>query len=392
MLSDSKVKYAQGTEKRYRIADADGLYVEVMPTGKKYWLFRYTQGGKRHWLTLGEYPLVGLKEARELRDKARRDLFDGAPVGGTHEEVHKEKTFEEVALEWSSKLEQRLTSEKEKQTSRGRIKNHVLPYIGDMPITSIKPTDILPIIRRIEANGTLEVMHRVYQNIGRIFRYGVASGYCERDPSSDIKDALLPANHKNFAAITDEREVGAFLRAIDEYPGIVVRYALMLSALTFCRPGEIRHCEWCEIDFTNKEWRIGSVKMKMRRDHIVPLSTQSLAVLERMMEISGNGQYVFPSVRTPDGSRPMSDIAVLAAIRRMGYEKDEMTAHGFRSMASTILHDHNWPGEVIEVQLAHQEQNKVKAAYNRAQYLDKRREMMQWWADHLDELKKGSKT
>jgi integrase len=389
MLSDSKVKFAQGTEKRYRIADADGLYVEVMPSGKKYWLFRYTQGAKRHWLTLGEYPLVGLREARELKDKARRDLFDGAPVGGTHEDAHEEKTFEDVALEWLSKLEQRLTSEKEKQTARGRIKNHVLPFIGNMPISSIKPTDILPVIRRIEANGTLEVMHRVYQSIGRIFRYGVASGFCERDPSADIKGALLPPSPKHFAAITDAREAGAFLRAISEYPGIVVRYALILSALTFCRPGEIRHCEWSEIDLTNKEWRISGEKMKMRRDHIVPLSTQSLSVLERMKEISGKGQYVFPSARTPDGSRPMSEIAVLAAIRRMGYEKNEMTAHGFRSMASTLLYEHGWPGDVIEIQLAHQERNKVKAAYNRAQFLDKRREMMQWWADYLDELKSG---
>jgi integrase len=161
----------------------------------------------------------------------------------------------------------------------------------------------------------------------------------------------------------------------------------MLSMLTFCRPGEIRHCEWDEIDFQNKEWRIGSEKMKMRRDHIIPLSTQSLSVLDRIKEVSGRGQYVFPSARTPDGSRPMSDIAVLAAIRRMGYGKTEMTAHGFRSMASTLLYEHDWPGDVIEMQLAHQERNKVKAAYNRAQFLDKRKEMMQWWADYPDKLK-----
>jgi integrase len=359
-----------------------------MPTGKKFWRYRYSKDGKRAWHTIGEYPTVSLKDARELRDAAKKNLFLSIPADGIQEAVYSHETvFGEVAEEWLQRLEQRLTSEKERQTARNRIKNHVLPYLADRPIKEILPTEILSVIRQIEDRGSMEVAHRVYQGIGRIFRYAVSCGLCERDPSADIKGALSPPTGKHFSAITDVEQIGGLLRAIDSYPGIVTRYAMQLSALTFCRPGEIRHCEWREINFKTMEWRIDAAKMKMRRDHIVPLAKQAVDILQRAERISGGGRYVFPSARTPDGSRAMSEIAVLAALRRMGYTKEEMTAHGFRAMASTLLYEHNWPSEVIELQLAHSEKNKVKAAYNRAQFLDKRREMMQWWADFLDELR-----
>ncbi|MDR3279105.1 MAG: integrase arm-type DNA-binding domain-containing protein, partial [Synergistaceae bacterium] len=291
MLSDAQIKNLKPLKARRRYADYDGLYIEVGITGKKHWLYRYTQNGKRGWHSLGEYPMVGLREARELKDNARRQLYDGVPLSGTpQEEVH---TFGEVALNWFSQLEQRLTSEKEKQTARSRIKNHVLPFLGDRPVEQIKPTDILSVIRRLEERGTLEVAHRVYQTCGRIFRFAVAAGLCERDPAADIKGAIMPVPQRHFSSITDPVQVGALLRAIDIYPGGVVRMAMMFSALTFCRPGEIRHAEWSEIN--GDEWKIAAEKMKMRRPHIVPLSLQAVDVLDKIKIISGSGRYVFPS-------------------------------------------------------------------------------------------------
>ncbi len=384
MLSDAKIKNAKPGKNRYRLGDSDGLYLEVMQSGAKYWRYRYTKDGKRHWYTIGEYPVVRLPEARELRDKAKRDLFEGTSPG-TQKKVHTEPTFAEVALDWFNQLEQRLTSEKEKQTARARITNHVIPFLGDKPINNIKPTDVLAVVRRLEERGTLEVAHRVHQTCSRIFRFAVAAGICERDPAADIKGAIMPVPQRHFASITEATKVGNLLRAIDEYPGIVVRYAMQFTALTFCRPGEVRHAEWAEIK--DAEWRIPAGKMKMRRPHIVPLSTQALEVLEKVKVISGFGRYVFPSARTPDGSRPMSETAVLTALRIMGYTKDQMTAHGFRSMASTLLNENGFAPDWIERQLAHVEGNSVRAAYNYAEYLPERRKMMQWWADYLDKLK-----
>ena len=389
MLSDTKLRNLKPDVKRYKVCDSDGLYIEVMTSGKKYWRFRYTESGKRRWFTLGEYPVVGLKEARELRDQAKRDLFNGDPLDGTQEEVHAEPTFGEIANNWFTQIEQRLTSEKEKQTARGRLTNHVIPFIGDKPINSIQPADILAIIKRLESRGTLEIAHRVHQTCSRIFRYAVISGICDRDPAADIRDAIMPVPKKHFASITDAAGVGELLRSIDIYPGLIVRCALKFSALTFCRPGEIRHAEWAEIDFVKCEWRIPAEKMKKRRHHIVPLSSQALAVLEDIKPATAHGRYVFPNARSPKGDRPMSETAVLVALRSMGYTKEQMTAHGFRSMASTLLNENGFPPDHIERQLAHVEGNSVRAAYNYAEHLPERRKMMQWWGDYLDRLRLG---
>lgn len=384
MLSDAKIKNAKPAESRYRMADFDGLYLEVMQSGKKYWRYRYTKNGKRHWYTIGEYPVVRLPEARELRDKAKRDLFEGiAP--GTQEAEQADTTFETVALEWLVQLEARSSSAKDRQTVRSRLIHHIFPFIGHVPINEIKATDVLALVRRLEAAGTIETAHRVQQICGRVFRYGVASGVCERDPSADIKGAIMPMQTRHFVSITDTEQVGALMRSIDAYPQRLVRLALQFSALVFCRPGEIRHAEWSEVK--DDEWRIPGEKMKMRRPHIVPLSTQAIEVLRQAREMTGHGKYIFPSNRAPHGDRPMSENTALVALRSMGYGKDQMTAHGFRSMASTLLNENGFNRDWIERQLAHIEGNSVRAAYNYAEYLPERRKMMQWWADYLDKLK-----
>jgi len=389
-LSDTKIRNLKPTDQKYWTADSDGLYIEVVPSGKKRWVFRYSKDGKRHWKTLGEYPMVGLREARELRDQKRRMLFDGIPLkeeADTAEEPKRIPTFRDVALEWFDQLEQRLTSEKEKQTARGRIANHVLPYLGDRPINEIRPADVLEVVRILEKRGTLELAHRVHQTCSRIFRYAVAASICDRDPAADIKGAIMPVPKRHFASLTDPREVGLLMRNIDAYPQTVTRIALLFSALTFLRPGEVRHTAWDEFDWKSSELRIPAERMKMKRPHIVPLSRQTLDILEQLQPHTGDGHYLFPNGRSPKGDRPMSENAVLVALRSMGYSKDQMTAHGFRSMASTLLNENGFNRDWIERQLAHVEGNSVRAAYNYAEYLPERRKMMQWWADYLDRLK-----
>ena len=386
MLSDTKIRNIKPTDKRIRIGDRDGLYIEVMPSGRKFWRFRYTENGKRRWFTLGEYPIVGLKEARELRDQAKRDLFAGEELGGT-QAAHRDPLFREVALEWFEQHKRTLTAHSTMRTLDTRINTHMLPTLGDMSINAIQPTDILALVRRLEAKGIIETAHRVHQTCSRIFRYAIAAGICDRDPAADIRGAIMPVPTKHFASITDEPGVGELLRKIDAYPGFIVRCALKFSALTFCRPGEIRHAEWGEIDLIKCEWRIPAEKMKKRRHHIVPLSSQALAVLEEIRLITGHGRYVFHSVASPSGDRPISENTLIYGLRSMGYTKEQMTAHGFRSMASTLLNENGFPPDHIERQLAHVEGNSVRAAYNYAEHLPERRKMMQWWGDYLDRLR-----
>lgn len=270
-----------------------------------------------------------------------------------------------------------------------RLTNYVYPWLGDEPVSKITAVDLLAALRRIEEKGALETAHKVRQYCGQVFRYAIATGRATRDVSQDLKGALTPVNTQHYASITEPRKIGELLRAIDGYKGQpVTRYALRLAPLVFLRPGELRRAAWEDIDLDSAEWRIPAEKMKMDRPHIVPLSAQALEVLREIEPLTVNGPYVFPSIRTKQ--RPMSENTLNAALRGMGYARDDMTAHGFRSMASTRLNEMGWNRDAIERQLAHVESSQVRAAYNYAEHLDERKKMMQAWADYLDGLKSNA--
>ena len=383
MLSDTKVRSLRASSARKRYADAEGLYIDVQANGKKTWLFRYTDKGKRHWLSLGEYPMVGLREARELRDKAKRRLFDGESPG-TQTKDSDTQTFKDTALEWYTNNVQKWTAKNQTITIR-RLEMHAFPLIGDTEISELKPRDMLAVARRIEALGAMETTRRVLQICGQVFRYAIACEYCEYDPTQPIHGALASFRPGHFASLTNPADVAQLLRSIDAYPHVIVRCAMQFSALVFLRPGEVRRAEWTEID--GNELRIPGEKMKMDRPHIVPLAAQTLEVLDKLRTLTGHGKYLFPNARASNGDRPMSENAVLVALRSMGYTNQQMTAHGFRSMASTLLNERGYNRDWIERQLAHVEENGVRAAYNYAEYLPERRKMMQDWADYLDALR-----
>lgn len=387
-LNDVAVRQAKPKEKQYKMPDERGLVLLVHPNGGKYWRFRFSWKGKENMLALGVYPDVSLKDARIKRDEMRLMLAQGINPADTRARAGG-VTFEAVAREWYEK--HMLPTKAPTHTAMviSRLERLVLPHIGDLPIKEITAQDLLKIMRPLEARGVVETAHRVMQICGQVFRYAVARGDAERDPSADLRGALPPRKHAHHASITEPRQVAALLHAVDSFQGgTIVQCALWFSILTFARPGEIRHAEWTEVDLNAAEWRIPAAKMKMRRLHIVPLSTQTLEVLRKIKAITGHGQYVFPSIRAvATGNVPMSENTIIAALRRMGYGKEEMTAHGFRSMASTLLHEQGWPSDAIERQLAHVEGNAVKAAYNYAEHLPERKKMMQAWADWLDELK-----
>jgi integrase len=262
----------------------------------------------------------------------------------------------------------------------------LFPHIGSRPIATITPPELLSVLRRIEVRGRLETCHRTKQRAGQVFRYAIASGRAEHDITADLRDALTPTKTQHFAAITEPRRVGELLRAIDSYPGQPsTAYALRLAPHVFVRPGELRFAEWSEFDFDSSQWRIPAEKMKMDDYHLVPLSRQVIGILQELRSFTGTGRYLFPSLRTRE--RPISDVTLNAALRRLGFTSDEQTAHGFRSIASTLLNELGYPSDVIELQMAHKERNKVRAAYNRAQRLDERRKVLQGWSDHLDSLR-----
>jgi integrase len=393
-LTDIAVKNAKPGPKPYKLKDERGLFLEVRPNGGRWWRLRYFFTGKEKMLSLGVYPDVSLKDARERRDEARKLLASGvdpsqARKDGKTLSLEQAETFEAIAREWHARMASSWT-EQTAMTNIGRLELDIFPYLGARPIKQIAAPDVLAALRRVESRGAEETARRLRTLCGQVFRYAVATGKCERDPAADLRGALTKAKPKNFASITDPREVAGLLRAIDDYTGSPETLAaLQLAPLTFVRPGELRHAEWAEINLDAAEWRIPAEKMKMRDAHIVPLSRQAVSVLQGLHPLTGQGRYCFPSERTKD--RPMSENTVNAALRRMGYGKEEMTGHGFRSMASTLLHEQGWQSDVIERQLAHAERNKVKAAYNRAGHLPERRKMMQAWADYLDALKSGAK-
>lgn len=392
MLTDTRIRNTKPADKALRLFDSGGLYLEVAPAGGKWWRLKYRHGGKEKRLSLGVYPAVSLKDARERRDEAKKLLSQGIDPSAARKEQKVEarkdaETFETVTREWHAKQAETWVAGHAAKVIR-RFELYLFPWLGSRPVHEITPPELLEALRRIEGKGAVETAHRALQTCGQVFRYGIATGRCERDPAADLHGALTPSREIHRAAILDPAGVGALLRAIDAYSGgIIARCALRLAPMVFVRPGELRHAEWTEIDFDAAEWRIPGEKMKMKTQHVVPLAVQAIAVFQELRPLTGTGKYVFPSARS--ASRPMSDVTILAALRRMGYASDEMTGHGFRAMASTLLNEQGWPPDVIERQLAHAERNKVRAAYNRATLLPERRKMMQHWADYLDSLKNG---
>jgi len=391
-LSDIAIKKAKSSDKKQKMFDGGGLYLEVAPSGGKLWRFKYRFGGKEKLLSLGPYPLISLKDAREKRDAAKRLLLESQDPG----EIKKaqklaavyggEDSFEYVAREW---IENNSRTWVESHTVRlaRRLEQYVFPWIGKRKVNQITAPELLSLVRQLEKRGTLETAHRVFACCGQIFRYAVATGRTERDITPDLRGALTPVREKHLASITDPREIGKLLDSIDAYDGFpVTRFALLLAPLVFVRPVELRKAEWKEFDFDEAEWRIPPERMKMKVKHIVPLSRQALAILADLHKLTGKSRYLFPGART--NSRPMSDATLINALRRMGYSKEEMTAHGFRSLASTLLNEQGYNRDWIERQLAHAERNNVRAAYNYAEYLPERRRMMQKWADYLDSLRR----
>ncbi|MEZ5585231.1 MAG: tyrosine-type recombinase/integrase [Candidatus Competibacteraceae bacterium] len=393
-LTDTAIRNAKPSGKLFKLYDQKGLYLLVTAAGGKWWRIDYRFVGKRQTLSLGVYPDVTLKEARDKCAEVRKQIAAGIDPSvhrKAQKSAHAERaanSFELVAREWFMKHSPNWAENHASKIIR-RLEKDIFPWLGLRPIADITPPELLAVVRRIEHRGALETAHRVLQNCGQVFRYAVATGRAERDPSQDLRGALPPARETHHASITDPKAIGQLLRAINGYQGsFITQCALRLAPLVFVRPGELRRAEWTEIDLDNGEWRVPASKMKARDPHTVPLSSQALAILRELYPVTGDGRYLFPSVRSL--SRPMSENTVNGALRRLGYDKDEMTGHGFRSMASTILHEQGWPTDVIERQMAHAERNNVKAAYNFAQHLPERRRMMQAWADYLDALKSGA--
>lgn len=394
-LSEVKVRNTKPQGNAYKLFDGGGLFLFVTPSGGKLWHFKYRFDNKEKKLAFGTYPEISLDNARQRRDEARRQVAHGIDPGAVRKaqkqaETSETETFEVIAREWHTKFTPTWTPGYA-ITIMGRLERDCFPWIGTRPITQIKALELLTVLRRIESRGALESAHRIKTIAGQVFRYAVATGRAERDPSGDLKGALPQPEEKHFAAITDPKEVGSLLRALDSYQGhFVVKCALRLAPLFFVRPGELRNAEWAEIDFDEATWTIPAHKMKTKQSHIVPLSNQAIAILTELKELTGTSKYVFPSGRS--NSRPMSNNAVLAALRRMGFRKDEMSGHGFRAMARTILDEvlQQRP-ELIEHQLAHSVRDPLGRAYNRTAHLPERRKMMQLWADYLDGLKQGAK-
>jgi integrase len=390
MLSDTRVRGAKPRDSAYKLYDERGLFLFVTPTGGRLWRLKYRLNEREKLISLGAYPDVGLKRAREKRDEARKLLADGIDPSAERQERRTAllETFEGVAEEWLE-LQSKSLAPETVSILGSRLKSALYPYLGSKPVAAITAQEVLGALRRIEARGRHETAHRVRARAGRVFRYAVATGRAQHDVAADLKDALAPVKSRNFASVTDPVRVSELMRAIDGYSGHpVTGLALKLAPLVFVRPGELRAAEWSEFDLPNTEWRIPGARMKMGEPHIVPLARQALAILRELEPLARGGRYLFPSLRTRE--RPMSNNTINAALRRLGYTSDEQTGHGFRSMASTLLNEQGFPPDVIELQLAHAERNKVRAAYNKAQRLPERRKMMQAWADYLDGLRAGA--
>jgi integrase len=393
-LTEAAVRAAKPIpgSKQVKHFDERGLYLLVdCKTGAKLWRLKYRFGGQEKLLSLGAYPDVGLKRAREKRDETRRLIADGVDPSAKRraESVARADTFAAIADEWLQTKKATL-SPGTWQRDRDQLVKLVGPDLGKKPIATIEAPDLLAVLRKIEKRGRHDTAHRVRAVVGRVMRYAIATGRARHDISADLKGALAPKATQNYAAITEPTRVGELLHAIDGYVGQpTTRAMLRLAPLVFVRPGELRGAEWTEFDLDGAEWRIPAERMKMGEHHVVPLSRQAVKILRELHPVTGTGRYVFPALHT--SLRCLSENTLNVALRRLGYSSEEMTAHGFRSTASTLLNEHGFHPDLIELQLAHAERNKVRAAYNRAQRLDERRRMMQVWADYLDGLRAGGK-
>jgi integrase len=392
-LTDTAVRNAKPGKKAVRLFDERGLYLEVSPAGGKWWRLKYRFDGKEKRLSLGVYPDVGLKDARDRRDTARKLLSNGVDPSENRRAQKSARadgaanSFEVVAREWFAKYSTAWAASHGDRIIR-RLDRDIFPWIGAQPIADIAAPEVLAVVRRIESRGALETAHRALRNCGQIFRYAVATGRAKRDPSGDLRGALPPVKGGHFAAITDPQRVAEMLRAMDSYKGtLTVRCALRLAPLLFVRPGELRKAEWAQMDLDEAEWRY--IVTKTKTPHIVPLSKQALAILRELHPLTGRGRFVFPGARS--NVRPMSDNAILAAMRGLGIPKDEMSGHGFRAVARTILDEVlGVRPDYIEHQLAHAVRDTNGRAYNRTVHLPGRRKMMQQWSNYLDTLKAKS--
>jgi integrase len=405
MLTDPKCRTARCPDDRVRVrlADSGGLYLEVGANGSKRWFAKYRFGGKERRIALGAYPDVSLKQAREGRDKARKTREQGTDpvqarrVARVTADAANATTFEAVARDfyatkasgWSQRYGARWIE---------RMEKDLFPLIGNMPMGNITPPILLDALRRVEKRGAVETAHTLRQTAGQVFRYGVQTGRCERSPAADLHGALRPVKVKHMAALLEPTKVGGLMRAMDVYGGQpATRAALLLSALLFQRPGNIRAMEWAELDTDAALWTIPAAKMKRTlhgktngRPHLVPLAPQALAILKELRPLTGHGRYVFPSLKT--GEEHMSENTIRSALRGMGYSNDEMTPHGFRALARTLIIE-NMPGvpaDVIEAQLAHGKSGPLGMAYDRAEFMAQRRALMKAWADYLDKLREGA--
>lgn len=393
-LTDAKLRSIRPKTKPYKEYDEKGLFLLVTPAGGTWWRLKYRLQGKEKLLSLGVYPDVPLKEARRRRDEAREQIAQGVDPSAERKEakavaaaVEREQaaTFEAVGREWYDKKTAHLTADYRRDIL-SRLENQLFPYIGGKPFSLLEPADLINAVNPALKRGAVETAHKLIRLAGQVCRYARLVGYCKYDVAAGLTEALPSVQTKHLAAITSPKEIGHLLRAIDAYQGdISISYAMKILPYTFVRSGELRAAEWAEIDLDRAEWVVPAGRMKMRQPHVVPLARQVVELLSIMREHSGHGKLVFPSPFS--ATRCISDMGLLNALRRMGYEKGVMTIHGFRGMASTLLNEQGYRPDVIEAQLAHGERNAVRKAYNHAEYLPERRKMMQEWADYLDTLK-----
>lgn len=415
-LTDTAIRKAVPGDKPRKLTDGGGLYLELRPNGARWWRLKYRFGGKEKLLSLGVYPEVGLATARKRRDEARSQVAHGvdpsavrkagkAALAEQNEAVARAAaglpaagTFEAVARDWLAKVHEPQVSERYALRSRKQLECDVFPWIGLSLAREVSAPMVLDLLRKVEARGALDTAHRVKQTIGLVMRHAIATGQAERDPTPDLREALPTPIKRHYSAILEPQQVGELLRAFEGYEGHpATRAALKLGALVFQRPGNLRAMQWTHLDLDAATWSIPAAEMKRTKQdkltgapHVVPLATQAVAILRELQPLTGAGTYCFPGLRSKD--RPISDVTLNAAMRRMGYGSDEMTAHGFRAMARTVIRE-QIPGvdpEWIEAQLAHGKAGPLGAAYDRAQYLSQRRQMMQAWADYLDRLRDGA--
>ena len=399
-LTDVAVRNAKPGPKPYKLGDSHGLFLLVQPTGGKLWRLKYRVDGREKKLAIGTYPEIGLGEARRRRDEAREAMAAGKDPAREKQrdkvraKLNAENTFAAITAEFCEKRKR--DGQRAWAPATAKRCEYLLSIlcgsIGNMPIAEIEPADVLVAVRRIEGKGKLESARRTLQLAGSVFRYAIATARLKSDPTRDLKGALTSPTVTHYGAVIDPAGVGELLRSIDGYEGQpITKFAMQLAPHVFVRPGELRHAEWSEIDLEGALWTIPAGKTKMRKEHVVPLSRQAIAILKDLQALTGPSGYVFPSVRTR--RRPMSDNTINAGLRRLGYATDEMTAHGFRAMASTLLNESGkWNPDAIERALAHGDIDKVRAAYHRGAHWKERVVMAQWWSDYLDDLRNGAKS